>query len=131
MLKLIVAPLVLTSALPPAYSKERKKNILFISVDDMNNDLGCYGHPIVKSPGIDRLASNGIAFANAYCQFPLSSPSRSSMLTGMRPDKTRVFDLTVSFQAGSARYCHPSPDVHQEWLLRCTRRENVSLRKSR
>ena len=97
-LKLIVAPLVLTSALPPLYSKEKKKNILFISVDDMNNDLGCYGHPIVKSPGIDRLASNGIAFANAYCQFPLSSPSRSSILTGLRPDRTRVFDLTYHFR---------------------------------
>jgi uncharacterized sulfatase len=98
MLKLILAPLVLTSALPPLYSKEKKKNILFISVDDMNNDLGCYGHPIVKSPGIDRLASNGIAFANAYCQFPLSSPSRSSILTGLRPDRTRVFDLTYHFR---------------------------------
>jgi iduronate 2-sulfatase len=97
-LKLIITPLVLTSAFPPAYSKERKKNVLFIAVDDMNNDLGCYGHPIVKSPGIDRLASNGIAFANAYCQFPLSSPSRSSLLTGMRPDKTRVFDLQYHFR---------------------------------
>jgi len=98
LLKLIVAPLVLTSAFPPAYSKERKKNVLFISVDDMNNDLGCYGNPIVKSPGIDRLASSGIAFANAYCQFPLSSPSRSSLLTGMRPDNTRVFDLQYHFR---------------------------------
>jgi iduronate 2-sulfatase len=98
LLKLIVTPLVLTSALPPVFSKDGKKNVLFISVDDMNNDLGCYGHSIVKSPGIDRLASKGIAFANAYCQFPLSSPSRSSLLTGMRPDKTRVFDLTYHFR---------------------------------
>ena len=98
LIKLIVTPLVLTSVLPKAFSEERKKNVLFISVDDMNNDLGCYGHPVVKSPNIDRLASQGIAFANAYCQFPLSSPSRSSILTGYRPDKTRVFDLTYHFR---------------------------------
>ncbi len=97
-LKLVVAPLVLTSAVPSIYSQDKKKNILFIAVDDMNNDLGCYGHPVVKSPNIDRLASQGITFANAYCQFPLSSPSRSSILTGYRPDKTRVFDLTYHFR---------------------------------
>jgi iduronate 2-sulfatase len=97
-LKMIVTPVVLSTALTSACSKDRKMNVLFIAVDDMNNDLGCYGHPIVKSPNIDRLASRGIAFANAYCQLPLSSPSRSSMLTGMRPDKTRVFDLTYHFR---------------------------------
>lgn len=97
-LKIAIAPLVLTSAATSLYAKEGKKNILFISVDDMNNDLGCYGHPFVKSPNIDRLALKGIAFANAYCQFPLSSPSRTSILTGMRPDRTRVFDLTYHFR---------------------------------
>ena len=98
LLKLALAPLVFTSALPQVYSQDKKMNILFIAVDDMNTDLGCYGHPLVKSPNIDRLASQGITFANAYCQFPLSSPSRSSILTGYRPDKTRVFDLTYHFR---------------------------------
>jgi uncharacterized sulfatase len=97
-LKLIIAPLVFTTVASTTFAKEGKKNILFISVDDMNNDLGCFGHPFVKSPNIDRLASHGIAFANAYCQFPLSSPSRSSLLTGVRPDHTRVFDLTYHFR---------------------------------
>ena len=96
--KIAAAPLVLTTAFTSAYSQNRKMNVLFIAVDDMNNDLGCYGHPFVKSPNIDRLASQGIAFANAYCQFPLSSPSRSSLLTGLRPDRTRVFDLTYHFR---------------------------------
>jgi iduronate 2-sulfatase len=98
LLKLVVVPLVVTTAATSAYPKDRKKNVLFISVDDMNNDLGCFGHPVIKSPNIDRLASRGITFINTYCQFPLSSPSRSSVLTGYRPDKTRVFDLTYHFR---------------------------------
>jgi uncharacterized sulfatase len=98
MLKILALPVVLTSASTSLYSQEEKKNVLFIAVDDMNNDLSCYGHPLVRSPNIDRLASRGIAFANAYCQFPLSSPSRSSILTGLRPDKTRVFNLTYHFR---------------------------------
>ena len=93
-----ILPLSLTVTSGAVHSQDRKMNVLFISVDDMNNDLGCYGHPLVKSPNIDRLASDGIAFANAYCQFPLSSPSRSSLLTGMRPDKTKVFNLTYHFR---------------------------------
>ena len=98
LLKIVAAPLVFTTAMGSAGAKDRKMNVLFIAVDDMNNDLGCYGHPFVKSPNIDRLGSNGITFANAYCQFPLSSPSRSSLLTGLRPDRTRVFDLTYHFR---------------------------------
>lgn len=97
-LKLAFAPVILTAATTSLSAKDVKKNVLFIAVDDMNNDLGCFGHPVVKSPNIDRLASQGIAFANAYCQFPLSSPSRSSLLTGLRPDRTKVFDLTYHFR---------------------------------
>lgn len=89
--------LLLCLALPTLGANQRP-NVLFIAVDDMNSDLGCYGHPLVKSPNIDRLAKRGALFKRAYCQFPLCSPSRSSLMTGLRPSTTRVFDLQHHFR---------------------------------
>ena len=77
---------------------KQKPNILFIAVDDLRPELGCYGVDYVKSPNIDRLASNGITFKQAYCQSAVCNPSRVSLMTGLRPSTTHVEDLNTNFR---------------------------------
>ncbi len=93
---------LLTSAIAPqvarAADEASRPNVLFIAVDDLRVELGCYGNTIVKSPNLDRLASRGLLFERAYCQQALCNPSRASLLTGLRPDTLGVTDLPTHFR---------------------------------
>ncbi len=89
--------LLLTARLLPgdteAAEKKDPPNILFIAVDDLKPMLNCYGESQIISPNIDALAANGTMFMKNYCQQAVCGPSRASLLTGLRPDKTGVWDL--------------------------------------
>lgn len=75
-----------------------KPNVLFIAVDDLACSLGCYGDLIARTPHIDRLAASGVRFHRAYNQLPLCNPTRASVMTGLRPDTIRVYDLDQHFR---------------------------------
>jgi len=68
-------------------------NVLFVVVDDLRPELACYGKKEILSPNIDGLARDGLLFERAYCQQAVCAPSRSSVLSGCRPDTTRIYDL--------------------------------------
>ncbi|MXV75421.1 sulfatase-like hydrolase/transferase [Candidatus Poribacteria bacterium] len=88
-----------TGLLPKRYvHAEGQYNVLFIMVDDLRPRLGCYGHSEMHTPNIDRLAQQGTLFNRAYCQYPVCNPSRTSMLTGLRPQTTRVFNNSTGFR---------------------------------
>jgi len=85
--------LVVTTA--SAQETAHRPNIVMIVVDDMRwDDLGCMGHPFVKTPNIDRVANEGVKFTNAFCTTPLCSPVRGSILTGQYPHTNGIIDNT-------------------------------------
>jgi arylsulfatase A-like enzyme len=75
-----------------------KPNILFFAVDDLRPEIACFGAKHIHSPNLDRLAERGTVFLNAHCQQAVCSPSRTSLMTGLRPDSTRVWDLETHFR---------------------------------
>jgi arylsulfatase A-like enzyme len=81
-----------------------KKNVLFIAIDDLNDWVNCLGgYPGVKTPNLDRLAARGVLFANAHCNAPLCNPSRASLMTGLRPSSTGIYDNRQPFRLSKAK----------------------------
>ena len=97
--KIILVILLYIFSLNAIYSindnDSKKLNVLFIVADDLNCDIGAYGNEVVKTPNIDRLASEGVLFENAHVQYPLCGPSRISLMTGLYPDQTKSKDLRL------------------------------------
>jgi iduronate 2-sulfatase len=89
MLRRIILTIVVIACFGTAAQAE-KLNVLLVMSDDLNNYEGTYGHPVVQTPNLDRLAARGVRFDRAYCQYPQCTSSRSSMLTGMYPDQIGV-----------------------------------------
>jgi arylsulfatase A-like enzyme len=83
----------LTSAAALQGASKSKPNVLFIAIDDLNDWIGCLGgHPDVKTPNMDRLAAKGMLFTKAYCAAPSCNPSRASLMTGIRPSTSGVYE---------------------------------------
>lgn len=94
---LFLSPSPLRAA-EPVGANPPTPNVLFIVADDLNCALGPYGDSIAKTPNLNRLAQRGLTFQRAYCQQAVCNPSRSSFLTGLRPDTVGVDDLRKSFR---------------------------------
>ena len=107
---LLLMPLAAVHAADAATPTARP-NILFIAIDDLNDWVGCLGgHPQARTPNMDRLAARGTLFSNAHCQAPLCNPSRSSLLTGLRPSTTGIYGLAPGIRdASTTRDCVTLP----------------------
>jgi iduronate 2-sulfatase len=79
-------------------SANPKINVLFIAVDDLKPAIGCYGDKLAKTPNLDRLAARGTRFERAYCMQAVCAPSRNAVLTGLRPEVLRIYNLGTNFR---------------------------------
>lgn len=91
-LRSLLRALPAIALLTPLLAATTRPNVLFINIDDLRCDTGCYGHPLVKTPNMDKLAASGMIFDQAHVQATFCNPSRNSFLTGLRPDTTKVLD---------------------------------------
>lgn len=89
---------ILVFSLTASLHGAKKPNILFIAIDDLRPELGCYDSPIAITPNIDKLAKQGLLFNRAYCQQAICSPSRASLMTGTRPDTNGVIENYTYFR---------------------------------
>lgn len=85
-------PAIPALAAEPENKEKDRMNVLFIMSDDMRTDWNCYGTPQMHTPNFDKLASQGVLFQHNYCQYPLSGPSRTSLLSGHSPVSTKIYD---------------------------------------
>ena len=116
----IMTALLMLMASTPALAAERP-NVLFIALDDLNDWVGCLGgHPQVKTPHMDRLAQRGTVFLNAHCQAPLCNPSRTSLLTGLRPSTTGVYALEPWFRTSEPQEAAGPALRFSAWNVRST-----------
>jgi len=95
-------------------AQENRPNVLFIAVDDLRPELGCYGNTVVSSPNIDNLAAQGVVFTHHFVQVPTCGASRFSLLTGMRPRKRTHLSNNVMFNelAGKKEVKLPETFIH-------------------
>lgn len=101
MMKLLLFPLLalFLSVAAVQAAAGSKPNVLFIAIDDQNDWIGTLGgHPLAKTPNLDRLAARGTVFLNAHCNAPLCNPSRTSLLLGVRPTTTGIYGLSPWFR---------------------------------
>ena len=99
----IVLSLLFALSLAPMINAADKPNVLLLSIDDLNDWVGCLGgHPQALTPNIDRLAKRGTLFSNAHCQSPVCNPSRASLMTGRYPHSSGVYFLSPHLDAAPA-----------------------------
>jgi len=94
----LLSSTILTTGAMLSLSAQEKMNILFIPVDDLKPNIGACGNPFAHTPVMDKLASEGALFTSCYVQQAVSAPSRASLMTGLRPDRTRVWGNTTDFR---------------------------------
>lgn len=107
----VVATFAGNAATQQTTPTKRPPNVLFVAIDDLRPDLGCYGNAQAQTPNLDRFAKSGIRFTNAYCQQSVCGPSRASIMTGMRPDTSGVHGNHVHF-----RKRHPDVRTIPQWF---------------